>query len=102
MKVLAFALMVILLAAAPLAAAQKEHVLELNMTLGEDMEPVDPCVLSGQCAIGHVYVNITEPPPQPGITGFFAFEPLDIDLEAIFSGAISKIKGFLSDLLCSC
>ncbi len=96
MKVPAFALLVLLLAAVPLAAAQEEAVLMLNMTLGEGTEPVDPCVLSGQCAIGHVYVNITEPPQPPGITGFFAFEAFD------FGALLSDIKGFFSDIFCSC
>ena len=97
MKMMAFALLFALMAAAPLAAAQEDHALQLNMSL-ESMEPVEPCVLSGQCAIGHVYVNITEPPPEPGITGFFAFEPLNIDLAAI----LSTIKGFFSGIFCSC
>jgi hypothetical protein len=98
MKMLAFVLLFAVMAAVPLATAQEEHVLKLNMSLGE-MEPVDPCVLSGQCAIGHVYVNVTEPPPEPaGITGFFAFQPMDIDLGSIFS----TVKGFFSGLFCKC
>ncbi len=98
MKILALVILGILLAAPPLAAAQEERVLELNMTLGDDMEPVDPCVLSGRCAIGHVYVNLTEPPPQPVITGLFAFEPLDVDLEELFSKAYSRIKDIFSGI----
>ena len=96
MKILVFLLLGVLLAAAPLAAAQEERVLELNMTLDDDMKPVDPCVLSGQCAIGHVYVNLTEPPPQPqqsGITGFFAFESIDI------AAFLSEMKGLFNDIL---
>jgi len=100
MKILYLMVLGLLLAAMPLAAAQEERALELNMTL--EGAPVEPCVLAGSCAIGHVYVNVTEPPPQPGITGFFAFEPLDIDLEAMFSKAVSKIKDIFNAMFCSC
>jgi hypothetical protein len=92
MKVPALVLLGILLAVLPLAAAQEEPIMELNMTLGEEMEPVDPCVLSGQCAIGHVTVNVTEPPQAFSITGLFAFEAFD------FGALLSDIKGFFSGI----
>ena len=92
MKILYLMFIGLLLAAVPFAAAQEEGVLELNMTLDDDMEPVELCVLSGQCAIGHVYVNLTEPPPQPGITGFFAFEPVDIE------AFLSEMKGLFNSI----
>ncbi|MCD6496203.1 MAG: hypothetical protein J7K54_02945 [Candidatus Aenigmarchaeota archaeon] len=67
MNLLASALLVSFILLTSVQASASE-ALSLNMSL-ENETPVEPCVLSGQCAIGHVYVNVTEPPAPPGITG---------------------------------
>jgi len=88
------AVLALMTAAAYPAAAQtsgEDYALSLNTTLG-NMTPVEPCVLSGQCAIGHVYVNVTEPSRPAGITGFFSFEPFDLE------GFAKQVSSFFSGL----
>ncbi len=87
MKLVISFIAVLLLLAVPLADAQEESVLQLNMTLGEENMADDYAY-----AIGHVYVNVTEPPVQPGITGLFSLEAFSLD------EFLDEMEGFLSSL----
>lgn len=86
MKLLMFLLLGILLTTPFIAQAQEEeNDLLLNMTLDEEVAET----ANYAYAIGYVYVNVTEPPPQPfALAGLFTFEPFD------FEGFVEDVMSF--------
>ncbi|UCD02750.1 MAG: hypothetical protein JSV63_03105 [Candidatus Aenigmatarchaeota archaeon] len=86
MKIWMVVLAVLLYSLVPLAGAQEEPKLQLNMTLDDSITDTEKYAY----AVGYVYVNVTEPPPQTfGMTGLFTFQPFDF--EEFFEG----IRSFL-------
>jgi hypothetical protein len=96
MKFPAFAILLLMLSALPLAAAQEEPSLELNMTLDDGFCPGGDCAASAcppnsACAVGYVNVTLLERPPEPPVTGLFLAQ---FDFQEFFS----DIVDFFSEL----